>query len=51
MDDRDRARFTWVRRFNPYDLYSKSAERPDVDSLRPFYAQLLAEFFPPSIGW
>ena len=32
MNDRDRRMFEWVRAFNPYDLYSKSAERPDAQS-------------------
>ena len=25
----------WVRRFNPYDLYSKGHEPPDVESSDP----------------
>jgi inositol oxygenase len=51
MNDRDHALFTWVRAFNPYDLYSKSAERPDVKQLRPFYEELIAEYFPPVLRW
>ncbi len=51
MDDRDRALFAAVRAFNPYDLYSKGAERPDVARLRPFYEELIAEFFPPVLCW
>jgi inositol oxygenase len=41
----------WVRAFNPYDLYSKAAARPDVAALRPFYEGLIAEFFPPTLSW
>jgi inositol oxygenase len=51
MDDRDRALFAWVRAFNPYDLYSKGAARPDVTQLRPFYEDLIAEYFPPVLRW
>lgn len=51
MNDEDRAMFAWVRRFNPYDLYSKSAERPDVAALKPFYQDLIAEYFPPTLRW
>ncbi len=51
MNDRDRRLFAWVRAFNPYDLYSKSATRPDVDRLRPYYEELIAEFFPPALRW
>jgi inositol oxygenase len=51
MSDRDRELFDWVRRFNPYDLYSKSHERPDPEALRPWYEELVAEFLPPVLQW
>ena len=51
MDDRDREMFGWVRTFNPYDLYSKSDEPPDVDALRPYYEELIAEFLPAELEW
>jgi len=51
MNEHDRNMFDWVRAFNPYDLYTKSAARPDVAQLRPFYEELIAEFFPPVIQW
>jgi inositol oxygenase len=51
LDARDREMFAWVRAFNPYDLYSKSADRPDVATLRPFYEELIAEYFPPVLDW
>jgi inositol oxygenase len=51
MNDHDRELFTWVRAFNPYDLYSKAESRPDVATLRPFYEELIAEFFPPTLAW
>lgn len=51
MNDQDRTMFDWVRRFNPYDLYSKSEERPDVAALKPFYQELIAEYFPPVLRW
>ena len=51
MNDRDREGFAAVRAFNPYDLYSKSATRPDVTALRPYYEDLIAEFFPPTLRW
>ena len=51
MNDRDRELFAWVRAFNPYDLYSKSAVRPDVAQLTPFYQELIAEYFPPTLRW
>jgi len=51
MNDRDGEMFAWVRRFQPYDLYSKSKERPDAHELRPYYEQLIGEYFPPKIAW
>ncbi|HZT33804.1 MAG TPA: inositol oxygenase family protein [Bryobacteraceae bacterium] len=51
MNERDKRMFEWVRRFSPYDLYSKSAERPDVETLKPFYQELIAEYFPPVLAW
>jgi inositol oxygenase len=51
MNDQDREHFRWVGAFNPYDLYSKSAVRPDVTGLRPYYEELIAEYFPPQLSW
>jgi inositol oxygenase len=51
MDARDLRLLDSVRAFNPYDLYSKGHERPDVEALTPFYRELIAEFFPPQLAW
>jgi inositol oxygenase len=51
MNDHDRKMFAWVRAFSPYDLYSKAAQRPAVDRLRPYYEELIAEYFPPVLRW
>jgi len=51
MNDTDRRMFAAVRAFNPYDLYTKSHERPDVEALAPFYRDLIAEYFPPELRW
>jgi inositol oxygenase len=51
FSEQDQQLFEWVRKFNPYDLYSKSDERPDVESLRPFYMDLIDEFFPSELAW
>jgi inositol oxygenase len=51
MDDKDRAMFEWVRKFNPYDLYSKSAQRPQLGEVKPYYDELVAEYFPDKIAW
>lgn len=51
MTDRDRELFRWVKKFSPFDLYSKSAERPNVDELRPYCEELIAEYLPPKLRW
>jgi inositol oxygenase len=51
MDEKDRAMFAWVRKFNPYDLYSKGAVRPKLTDVKPYYDDLVAEYFPEPIAW
>jgi len=51
MNAQDRKYFNAVKAFNPYDLYTKAAERPDVDKLRPYYEDLWNEFFPPQLAF
>lgn len=51
MSEHDKEMFAWVRAFNPYDLYSKGAARPDVAKLRPYYDDLIARYFPPVLRW
>ena len=48
-DDRDRENLPWVKKFNPYDLYSKCPELPDWERLRPYYAELIAKYLPETI--
>jgi inositol oxygenase len=50
-DARDREMLPWVQRFNPYDLYSKAAAKPNVQKLRPFYQELIDEYFPAELRW
>ena len=50
-NERDRAMLRWVQAFNPYDLYTKSHERPDVKRIRPFYDDLIAEYLPARLRW
>ena len=51
MSDHDRQMFQWVRTFNPFDLYSKAHTKPDPVQLKPYYEELIAEFFPDKIRW
>lgn len=51
MNEHDREMFSWVRAFNPYDLYTKSEQRMDVATLRPFYEELINEYLPGELKW
>jgi inositol oxygenase len=51
MNGHDREMFKWVRKFNPFDLYSKSDTKPQFAELKPYYEDLVAEFFPKQIDW
>lgn len=51
MNEHDEQMFDWVRKFNPYDLYSKGRERPNLKEIKPYYDDLVSEFFPDRIDW
>ena len=51
MNAKDREMFEWVKRFNPYDLYSKGDEKVTVASLKPYYEELIEEYLPGKIRW
>jgi len=50
-NDDDRRLLAAVRDFNPYDLYTKSHSKPDSVALRPYYEDLIREYFPEKIRW
>jgi len=49
LDDHDREMFQWVRKFNPYDLYSKNPTPPVLSELKPYYQGLIEKYLPPTI--
>ncbi|GAA4306996.1 inositol oxygenase family protein [Compostibacter hankyongensis] len=49
MNDHDREMFEWVKKFNPYDLYSKSPTPPVLEALKPYYEGLIAKYLPEKI--
>ncbi len=51
LNDGDQEALKWIRAFNPYDLYSKCEVEPDYNELRPFYEDLVAEYFPDKLAW
>ena len=46
MNEEDHKNFEWVKKFNPYDLYSKVPVPPDAKVLRPYYEDLIAKYLP-----
>ena len=51
MNDEDRRMFDWVRAFNPYDLYSKTPVKPNVEQLKPYYEGLIVKYLPGELAW
>ena len=51
LNDRDRQMLPWVRKFNPYDLYSKCPLRPDWNELAPYYTALIDKYLPGKLRW
>lgn len=51
LNKKDTDMMKWVKIFNQYDLYSKAEAVPDVQALKPFYIDLINEFFPQQINW
>jgi inositol oxygenase len=49
MNDHDHEMFEWVKKFNPYDLYSKHPVPPKADELRPYYEDLIAKYLPATV--
>lgn len=50
-DQRDREMLHWVRKFNPYDLYSKVPVKPNWNDLKPYYDNLFAKYLPAKIAF
>jgi inositol oxygenase len=51
MSKHDEEMFAYVNDFNPYDLYSKGAAKPNLKELKPYYDDLFAEFLPAKLNW
>jgi inositol oxygenase len=49
MNKKDHEMFEWVKKFNPYDLYTKSPVSPNVKELRPYYESLASKYLPTTL--
>ncbi|XP_056091938.1 inositol oxygenase [Rhinichthys klamathensis goyatoka] len=50
-NEKDLQMLPWVKEFNKFDLYTKSTELPDVESLRPYYQALIDKYCPGVLQW
>ncbi|KAG9510663.1 Developmentally-regulated GTP-binding protein 1 [Fragariocoptes setiger] len=41
----------WITEFNKFDLYTKSAPVPDIESLMPYYQSLIDKYIPGKLKW
>eukprot|EP00088_Acartia_fossae_P027724 TRINITY_DN28451_c0_g1_i1.p1 TRINITY_DN28451_c0_g1~~TRINITY_DN28451_c0_g1_i1.p1 ORF type:complete len:282 (-),score=81.62 TRINITY_DN28451_c0_g1_i1:118-849(-) len=44
--EKDKEILDWVLEFNKYDLYTKSADVPDIEKLKPYYQSLIDKYLP-----
>jgi inositol oxygenase len=51
LDEHDRQLLPWVRKFNPYDLYSKSPVRPVWEKLHAYYTAVIDKYLPGKLCW
>ena len=51
MNEEDHKNFEWVKKFNPYDLYSKAPVPPDTKALRPYYEDLIDKYLPKELNF
>lgn len=49
MNEKDARMLDAVKAFNPYDLYSKADGIPKVEDLKPYYLELIDEYFPSKV--
>ncbi|MGB3152194.1 MAG: inositol oxygenase family protein [Maribacter sp.] len=49
MNEKDHEMFQWVKKFNPYDLYSKAPVPPDAKELKPYYQNLVKKYLPDTL--
>lgn len=50
-NEKDMDTLQWVLKFNKYDLYTKSEEIPDIETLKPYYQSLIDKYIPGVLSW
>jgi inositol oxygenase len=49
MSEHDHKMFEWVKKFNPYDLYTKCPRTLNIEELKPYYVSLMDKYLPEKI--
>jgi len=50
LDAKDWKSLPWIQKFQTFDLYTKSDDRPNPEELAPYYEKLINQFYPPHEG-
>lgn len=50
-NEQDSKTLAWIREFNKFDLYTKSAPVPDIEALMPYYQGLIDKYIPGKLKW
>ncbi len=46
LNNQDKKQLAWLKKFNEYDLYSKSAKPINIAEVKPYYESLINQYFP-----
>lgn len=50
-DNLDEEMLPWVKEFNKFDLYTKREDVPDMESIKPYYLNLINKYCPGTYEW
>ncbi|KAG8440130.1 hypothetical protein GDO86_006068 [Hymenochirus boettgeri] len=50
-NEKDHKMLPWVKEFNKFDLYTKTEELPNIETLRPYYQSLIDKYCPGELKW
>lgn len=51
MSEEDKKMLTWLKTFQQYDLYSKDINPPNIQTIKPYYQELVNKFLPGKFNW
>ncbi|MEM9160884.1 MAG: inositol oxygenase family protein [Verrucomicrobiota bacterium] len=51
LDEHDHEMLPWVKKFNPFDLYTKCPVEPNWEELKEYYSELIGRYLPSVMHW